>query len=461
MAKIYGDFSGVSGGFGDNYVGRQTKKGAVLAKRPRKTSTPRRSEKQMGVRGQLGNVAANHRLYEGKQSMAFEGKPASCNEFNMMVQANYGVTPVYLSKQERLNGGCVVAPYQYCRGSLRSINAEVNDGGVLVSDIALGSLQMGATTKVSDLAAAVLNNNTGWEDMDQITFFYAKQYIDTVTLVPRATMDAWKVVLDVNDERRVTARANVGEVFRLRLLNIVAGRAVLAGFIRTPKSPKGSDCFDKMVGMALDLETEGLRTDVVSFTSDELNVFGNMSTKKENSVGMVDNLVIAGRAATSFGGSLLLEREWKITTHSTKTPDQHDYYTMGALAFAVDTNGKIVWHKPFRSVCHEMTGQSWDLSCYLDAPMRAMGDDVFVFLSESPKTPLTYDISQPAKTSKLQTQKHATCIYGISKEGEVAKKVFELEDKATLVDVWKSLSEKKFVSLCIYKKKSALVYVNF
>lgn len=268
-------------------------------------------------------------------------------------------------------------------------------------------------------------------------------------------------LLDVNDERRVTARANVGEVFRLRLLNIVAGRAVLAGFIRTPKSPKGSDCFDKMVGMALDLETEDLRTDVVSFTSDELNVFGNMSTKKENSVGMVDNLVIAGRAATSFGGSLLLEREWKITTHSTKTPDQHDYYTMGALAFAVDTNGKIVWHKPFRSVCHEMTGQAWDLSCYLDAPMRAMGDDVFVFLSESPKTPLTYDISQPAKTSKLQTQKHATCIYGISKEGEVAKKVFELEDKATLVDVWKSLSEKKFVSLCIYKKKSALVYVNF
>ena len=208
MAKIYGDFSGVSGGFGDNYVGRQTKKGAVLAKRPRKTSTPRRSEKQMGVRGQLGNVAANHRLYEGKQTMAFEGKPASCNEFNMMVQANYGVTPVYLSKQERLNGGCVVAPYQYCRGSLRSINAEVNDGGVLVSDIALGSLQMGATTKVSDLAAAVLNNNTGWEDMDQITFFYAKQYIDTVTLVPRATMDAWKVVLDVNDESLLNSKVS-------------------------------------------------------------------------------------------------------------------------------------------------------------------------------------------------------------------------------------------------------------
>ena len=209
MAKIYGDFSGVSGSFGDNYVGRQTKNGAVLAKRPRKTSTPRRSEKQMNVRGQLGNVAANHRLYEGKHSMGFEGKPAGCNEFNMMVQVNYGVNPVFLTRQERLNGGCVVAPYQYCRGSLRSINAEVNAGGVLVSDLSLGSLVIGAQTTVAEFAAAVLSHNTGWADMDQITFFYAKQYIDTVTLVPRATMDAWKVVLDVNDEsllyQKVTA----------------------------------------------------------------------------------------------------------------------------------------------------------------------------------------------------------------------------------------------------------------
>lgn len=200
MAKIYGDFSGVSGSFGDNYVGRQTKKGTVLAKRPRKTSTPRRSEKQMSVRGQLGNVAANHRLYEGKHSMGFEGKPAGCNEFNMMVQVNYNVNPVFLTRQERLNGGCVVAPYQYCRGSLRSINAEVNVGGVLVSDLNLGSLVPSAQTTVAEFAAAVLSNNSGWADMDQITFFYAKQYIDSVTLVPRATMDAWKVVLDVNDE---------------------------------------------------------------------------------------------------------------------------------------------------------------------------------------------------------------------------------------------------------------------
>ena len=269
------------------------------------------------------------------------------------------------------------------------------------------------------------------------------------------------VILDVNDERHITAKASVGEVFRLRLLNILGNKAVAAGFIRTPKSFKNTDCFDKMVGVAIDLATNEVKTDVADFTSDELNVFGNQSTKKENSVGMVDNLVIAGRTATSFGGSMLLQREWKVTTHSTRNPDQHDYFTMGALAFAVDTNGKIVWHKPFRSVCHEMTGQANDYSCYLDAPIRAQGDDVYVFLTESAKAPQTYDIAQGAKSAKPQTQKHTTCIYGISKDGNVAKKVYELANKATLVDVWKPLSEDKYISFGIIKKKTGLIYVTF
>lgn len=200
MGKIQGDFSGVSGRFGDNFVGRQTAHGTILAKRPRKLSTPRRSEKQVVVRGQMANVAANFRLYAGKLLQGFEGKPIGCSDYNAMVQVNYGVSPVYLAKQEVLNGGCVVAPYQYCRGTLRSIGMEVKSNGVLVSDIKLGVLQIGAQTTVAQLAAAVMDNNTDWENRDQLTFFYARQYVDGVSQVPRAAMDTWKVVLDSADD---------------------------------------------------------------------------------------------------------------------------------------------------------------------------------------------------------------------------------------------------------------------
>ena len=53
---------------------------------------------------------------------------------------------------------------------------------------------------MAQLAAAVIANNAGWEEHDQITFFHAKQTRDAFSNVPRATMDSWKVVLDKNDE---------------------------------------------------------------------------------------------------------------------------------------------------------------------------------------------------------------------------------------------------------------------
>lgn len=215
MGKINGINSELSGQVG-NIVYRNTKKGTVVAQAPRKASTPRRSEKQMYLRCQLGNVAANYRLYEGKLAQAFEDKTAAQSEFNLMVQVNYGVAPIFITKQERLNGACVVGPYQFCRGTLKSIGMEITSStgsgtgsGVLVTDISLGSLVIDAQTTVAEFSAAVMANNTGWEDTtDQLTFFYARQYTDPVSGCPRATMDSWKVVMDISDETPLLSRVS-------------------------------------------------------------------------------------------------------------------------------------------------------------------------------------------------------------------------------------------------------------
>lgn len=200
MAKTTGFLSETSGKLNDNFQTRQTVRGTYLSRTPRKPSVPRRSDKQMYTRAQMANVAANNQLYADRHHLGFEGKPAGTSEYNMMVQVNYGVNPVFITKLERLNGGCVVADYQFCRGSLSSIAVTKNAGGVAVSDVALGGLVIDGETTVAAFSMAVLANNTGWEDYDQITFFYAKQTIDAVSSVPRATMESWKVVLDVNDE---------------------------------------------------------------------------------------------------------------------------------------------------------------------------------------------------------------------------------------------------------------------
>ena len=268
-------------------------------------------------------------------------------------------------------------------------------------------------------------------------------------------------VLDVDDEKSAVGRVATGEVYRLALLNVVDGKAVAAGYIRTPESPKNKDCFDQMVGMSLDIRSGELKTQTVRFSSDELNVFGNKSTKKENKVGMVDALTIANTAATNYGGVLLLQRCWKVTTHSTKTPDVHDYYTMGSLLLAVDTTGTILWRRPFRTVNGERTGQSADIPCYGDAPMMVENDNVYVILPEPTKTPETYEFATPVTKIVLGNRAHANVVYGIDRQGTVVKQVPVPKDKGSMMDNMVRQAPGKYVGIYSFHKKSALVHVSF
>ena len=268
-------------------------------------------------------------------------------------------------------------------------------------------------------------------------------------------------ILDVDDEHQVVGRVSVGEVYRLCLLNMTDNHAVAAGFIRTPESPKKSDCFDKMVGMSLNLRTKELKAQTIKFTSDELNVFGNKSLKKENKVGMVDALAISNHTGTDYGGVMLLQRIWKVTTHSTKVPDVHDYFTMGYLALAVDTTGTILWHLPFRSVTTERTGQNNDIPCYGDAIVIAEGNTTYIMLPEAAKTTPTYDISSTVSKFMLGTRVHSYAIYGIDKEGKIAKQVLVQKDKTSLMDNFLRLSPGHYISIHSFYKKSAFVHVDF
>lgn len=203
MAKTIGFLSQTSGKLDDNFQTRQTTHGTFLARNPKKTSKPRRSEKQANMRCQLPNASANFRLYNGKLSEAFENKSAGVNDFNSFVQVNYGKTAVYITKLESNAGGCVLAGYQFSRGSLPAVSIGLDQNGILVSGIAIGALVIDANTTVADLTMAVLTNNGDqWAEKDQITHFYAVQWEDSEG-VPRATMTAQKVVLDLTDQTKL------------------------------------------------------------------------------------------------------------------------------------------------------------------------------------------------------------------------------------------------------------------
>ena len=198
MSKLQGINTDMSGKVGQ-FVYRRTKKGTVVAQAPRKFAVPRRSEKQMYLRCQIANMTANYHLFDERLELGFEGKTTGQCEYNMYLKANYGKNPVFITSGMRSEGACVLAPYIFTQGSLPVIGYNLNGGGVLVSNLALGALTINAETTVGDLAQAVINNNIGWQDQDQITFFYAVQLADASGM-PRATMNSWKVVLDLYNE---------------------------------------------------------------------------------------------------------------------------------------------------------------------------------------------------------------------------------------------------------------------
>lgn len=186
----------LSGKLGKGVVFRQTAHGTVMAKAGRRSQ--KRSELQAEVRCRFANVSANYRLYAGKLMQAFEGKGAGVSDFNQYLGVNFS-NPVFITKGMRVAGCCVLADYTFTVGSLQPIGMALNGSGVLVSDLALGSLVIDEHTTVSDLSLALIAQNEAWEEGDQLTFFYGSQYLDAQGM-PRATMVAKKVILSVDDE---------------------------------------------------------------------------------------------------------------------------------------------------------------------------------------------------------------------------------------------------------------------
>ena len=201
MAKHTGIFRNTSGKIFPGLHARETETGTILAQNPRQPGKTRRSEAQADRRCQMGNMGGFYRLFDRRITNAFEGKAPGQNDYNLFIQCNYTKHPVYLTKQDSKCGGCVLAPYQISRGSLEPIRMNLSQSNVLSTNLSTGAVVINANTTVAELTIALLQNK-GFQVGDQISFFYGEQYVDSED-VPRATMDASRLVLSLTDTTKV------------------------------------------------------------------------------------------------------------------------------------------------------------------------------------------------------------------------------------------------------------------
>jgi len=229
MAKFTGVLRKMTGSLGD-LTFRDLNGQTVVSEKVVKVSNPR-TAKQMRRRAQWLNVMAFGQLINEFNHPAFESKPRTMSDINAFVQANIGVVPVYITKGEKLQGGCVVAGYQVTRGSLPAINHGQGTGDVVITDISLGSLSITASTTLKAFSSAVIGNNNGYQNGDQISCYIFTQTVNSATQVPYVTMQAIEVTLDINDEDTALRDLVGTEAFSVVDNKLGAGQTVNGGIV--------------------------------------------------------------------------------------------------------------------------------------------------------------------------------------------------------------------------------------
>lgn len=198
----------------------------VAKEKVEKKAVPTRTLAQMIRRVRWANLVNLYRSFEGTLHPSFEGKDPKVSDYNMFMQSNIGMSPIALTKNQAVQGGCVVDAYQITRGQLPAIAVEFGAGDIPETDIAVGTLNLGSSTTLKAFSDAIIANNTGWRNGDQLSFYIARQTLDALTGVPRVDVTAVEVTLNTSDATTI-----LGDVFDVTLFGVVDGCIALAGTV--------------------------------------------------------------------------------------------------------------------------------------------------------------------------------------------------------------------------------------
>lgn len=148
-------------------------KGQTLMRQLAPTVSNPRTDAQMSTRVRLANLVAFYRASAGWMKGAFESKAANQSDYNAFVSANASGNAVWLTKAQVEAGTCIVAPYTISRGSMGEIK-QTATATMITSNLYVGELTITPTITVGQLSAALLANNNGLQNGDQLSVI---QYI--------------------------------------------------------------------------------------------------------------------------------------------------------------------------------------------------------------------------------------------------------------------------------------------
>lgn len=162
----------------------------------------RRSLAQQRRRVKWANLVNFYKLCSSWMPKAFEAKKAGQTDYNKFMQLNVNAQRVALTRDQAINGGCVVDGFAITQGSLSSVTAEFSEGKVLSTIVCTitGSSWSGLT--VGELSAELISENTFIKEGMQLSVVVVNQTIDGNT-IPRASVNFYEMILNSSSSEPV------------------------------------------------------------------------------------------------------------------------------------------------------------------------------------------------------------------------------------------------------------------
>lgn len=154
---------------------------------------------------------------------SFKNKEGLQSDFNMFMKANSAVN-VWLTKTIVSSNGGVVAPVQVTQGGLITIGGSGSGNNTVLTGLELGGIDIGASTTLRTFSSAIIENNEGWNEGDQLTIVRLNQVVDAQTNIPRITADITEVILSTEND--VTL---LGDIVDSGLLDVDEGKLIISG----------------------------------------------------------------------------------------------------------------------------------------------------------------------------------------------------------------------------------------
>lgn len=177
--------------------------GQTRARRLAESVTNPRTEAQMNQRVKWANLVNLYRVNSNWMKYAYETKKATQSEYNKWMSLNVTNSRIYLTKQLAAAGACVVDAYTITQGSLPSIENTLTEDSLYKSNLYTGTLATLRNTTIAQLSEALLANNPGIREGDQLSLIRLSQQTNSDTGVPYVILRKYELIVNKSDTRQV------------------------------------------------------------------------------------------------------------------------------------------------------------------------------------------------------------------------------------------------------------------